>query len=151
MIVFRIGHPKYINDLSGAGAALQGGRWNSQGLKVVYTAETSSLAILELLTHIRGTEILPYKLIQISLPDSQIKELFEITDPLPNNWTNSENGLLLTRKIGDHWIKNNISVALKVPSIHTPFEANFLINPSHPDFKPEVMEQQWYLYDYRLT
>ena len=79
MIVFRIGHPDYINDLSGTGAALQGGRWNSQGLKVIYTAETSSLAILELLAHIKGAEGLPYKLIQILLPDSQVKELSEIT------------------------------------------------------------------------
>lgn len=50
--VYRIGHPHYIDRLDGEGAAISGGWWNEKGQRVVYTSQTSSLAILELLGHI---------------------------------------------------------------------------------------------------
>ncbi len=51
-VIYRIGHPVYVDRLDGEGATRISGRWNKKGQKVVYTAQTSSLAILELLGHI---------------------------------------------------------------------------------------------------
>ena len=45
MIIYRLTTEMYKNDLSGTGAKLFGGRWNSVGLPVLYTTENISLAI----------------------------------------------------------------------------------------------------------
>jgi RES domain-containing protein len=48
--VWRIGTeaPTYAaNDLSGNGARITGGRWNSKGVPVVYSASNIALATLE--------------------------------------------------------------------------------------------------------
>ena len=39
--------------LDGEGARLHGGRWNSAGVRVVYTSFAKSLAALEILVHVR--------------------------------------------------------------------------------------------------
>jgi RES domain-containing protein len=39
-----------------------------------------------------------------------------------------------TRAIGDDWVRTGSSLALKVPSVITPNEFNYLLNPAHPDF-----------------
>ena len=40
---------------SGEGSRLYGGRWNSKGIAVDYAAATRSLAMLEILVHMRNT------------------------------------------------------------------------------------------------
>lgn len=42
---------------SGECAFLNGGRWNSQGNRVIYTAQSLSLATLELLVHLDARQI----------------------------------------------------------------------------------------------
>ncbi|MBM2839324.1 MAG: family phosphorylase, partial [Deltaproteobacteria bacterium] len=51
MDLFRIAKTKYINDLSGNGARVYGGRWNEKGVAVIYTSESRALAALEFLVH----------------------------------------------------------------------------------------------------
>ena len=57
-------------DLSGTGAKITGGRWNSMGIPVLYCAESPSLACLETLVHL-GTSDLPLQryLVAIDIPD----------------------------------------------------------------------------------
>jgi RES domain-containing protein len=52
MKFYRITTCEYANDLSGEGAYLYGGRWNSKGVRLLYTAEHGALAMLEALAHI---------------------------------------------------------------------------------------------------
>jgi RES domain-containing protein len=52
MKFYRITTCEYANDLSGEGAFLYGGRWNSKGVRLLYTAEHGALAMLEALAHI---------------------------------------------------------------------------------------------------
>ena len=51
MVVFRIARKERIEDLSGRGAELFGGRWNEKGYPALYTASSLSLAALEILAH----------------------------------------------------------------------------------------------------
>ncbi|MEQ8904549.1 RES family NAD+ phosphorylase [Ekhidna sp.] len=144
MIVYRLTLPKYANDLSGIGASLFGGRWNSSGNFMLYTAQTSSLSILEHLVHITGADSFKYLLLALIVDENQVADL---RTPLPENWKSDENA---TSKIGDQWIKDQTSTILKVPSVINPLESNFLINPNHPDLQLEIVNQDWFVYDRRL-
>ena len=117
---------------NGSGARRYGGRWNSPGTAIVYTSETQSLAVLEMLVHLDGPDLLQeYVLIGVEIEESLLRDL----DPsvLPHNWRTDPAPLAL-RKIGDEWAVARSSVALRVPSILLPGESNVLINPVHGDF-----------------
>ena len=49
MDVYRIAKCRFIRPLDGFGAYTFGGRWNSQGHAVIYTAGSRALALLEAL------------------------------------------------------------------------------------------------------
>lgn len=73
MIVFRLGKEKYKNDLSGIGAEKFGGRWNSKGVRMVYTSQSRALANLEVAVHLT-LKLVPkdYYLTSIEIPDELI-------------------------------------------------------------------------------
>ena len=48
MKVFRLTRKKYAEILNGKGASKSGNRWNSKGTEIIYTAESRSLAMAEL-------------------------------------------------------------------------------------------------------
>ena len=51
MIVYRLAAKQYIDDRTGTGAKLFGGRWNPVGLACIYASEYISLALLEKFVH----------------------------------------------------------------------------------------------------
>ena len=57
--------------LSGEGARLNGGRWNSPGLPAVYTSSSLSLATLEVLVHLEDPELLAnlFSWFPLEIPD----------------------------------------------------------------------------------
>ena len=144
MIVYRIANPDYAHDLSGMGASIFGGRWNESGFPLLYTAETSSLSILEFLVHLKGVKgNLKYKLLTINLNSDDITDV----KSLPKKWSTDKK---LTQAIGTKWIKSRSSVGLRVPSVHNPLESNILVNPKHEDFNPKTERSDWYWFDGRL-
>ena len=74
MIVWRIAtaSPVYAaDDLSGEGARLTGGRWNSPGMALLYTSSTIALAVLETVVHLSSGGLpLNRYLIRIDIPDN---------------------------------------------------------------------------------
>ncbi len=118
---------------SGEGARRTGGRWNSSGKGLVYTAGNVSLATLEMLVHLDSSSSLPaYVLIKVEFDEACVEHL----DPksLPPEWR-SYPFPESTQVIGDKWIEEARSLVLEVPSAVEPRERVFLINPAHPDFK----------------
>jgi RES domain-containing protein len=117
---------------TGEGARLYGGRWNSPGTAIIYTAESQSLAVLEILVHLDSPELLKkYALFRVGIDESYIVDIDAAI--LPRNWrTEPVPGKV--QKIGDEWVTNATSAVLRVPSTLVPGEFNFLLNPRHADF-----------------
>jgi RES domain-containing protein len=117
---------------TGEGARLYGGRWNSPGTAIIYTAESQSLAVLEILVHLDSPELLKkYALFRVGIDESYIVDIDAAI--LPRNWrTEPVPGKV--QKIGDEWVTNATSAVLRVPSTLVSGEFNFLLNPRHADF-----------------
>jgi len=135
---------------SGSGARRYGGRWNSPGVSMVYTAQTQSLAVLEMLVHLDGPELLQrYVLIGVEIDEALVRQL-DSTE-LPRNWRSNPAPAAL-RKIGDAWVASKASAVLHVPSTLVSAESNYLLNPAHPEFKKLVMgESTSFQFDQRLA
>jgi RES domain-containing protein len=118
---------------SGEGAMHASGRWHSRGTPLVYAAESKALAILEMMAHLEGYELLKhYRLISATFDESLVNVL-QLGD-LPSNWQKRPPPGS-TKQIGDLWIASGKSVALRVPSVIVVGESNLLLNPNHPDFR----------------
>jgi RES domain-containing protein len=117
---------------SGEGARLYGGRWNRVGQSVIYTAESRSLAMLEILVQDEPLRA-HYVLIPAHLPENISLETLA-KDELPGDWR-THAGREALQTLGGEWLRQSRSCVLAVPSAVIPAELNFLINPLHPDFK----------------
>ncbi len=115
----------------GEGAQFSRGRWHSPGTRIVYTAGSRALAVLEVLARLRGrAPKTPYVLIPATFPDHAVTRLAPGT--LPADWR-AYPGPVALQTLGDAWIANQASLILQVPSAIIPEEPSFLINPRHPD------------------
>ncbi len=125
--VYRVCRSIYTR-LDGEGARRVGGRWNSPGAPVVYTAGSVSLAVLENLVHM-AREDYPtgYVVVQATIPNSIQISKVELS-PLPSEFLEE------TRQAGDLWLASLRSSVLEVPSFVVPGESNYLLNPLHPEF-----------------
>jgi RES domain-containing protein len=137
--LFRLGtaqHPVW----DGTGAAAQGGRWNPAGITVIYAAGSQSLAMLERLVQRRnlGRTLLVEAEVP---PDLPIEDLMEQPPP---NWRAL--GSPEAAAAGGAWVTAGRTAVLRVPSALVPREANYVVNPSHPDARrirvgaPEPLE-----------
>ena len=150
MEVFRLSREKFATPLSGKGAAIKGARWNSVGVELIYTAANRSLAMAEVAVHFT-LATLPddYVMVTVSVPDDiAIKEIFE--KDLPLNWGNFPHPVS-TQKIGDYFVAENKCCILKIPSVVTSGDFNFLINPGHIDFsKIKISAIEKFPFDNRI-
>ncbi|MBZ0099545.1 MAG: RES family NAD+ phosphorylase [Taibaiella sp.] len=135
MLVYRIAKCEFADDLSGLGASMYGGRWNSKGTYILYTAGSIALALAEALVHMNTYPSPEYCKVAIEIPDDNIIEL-KISQ-LPVDWALVPPVDIL-KAIGDTFVQNNKAIALKIPSVIVPEEFNYLLNPRHPDFSSKV-------------
>ncbi|MBV8731613.1 MAG: RES family NAD+ phosphorylase [Acidobacteriia bacterium] len=132
MRFWRICRRPYANEsATGEGARLYGGRWNSRGVRVVYTSTSLALAAVETFVNLEPN-LIPADLISIEgdIPESLV---IRKLDPsvLPAGWRESRDESL--RRFGDEWIRGGETVALLVPSAAIRGEWNVLLNPAHRD------------------
>jgi RES domain-containing protein len=117
---------------SGEGARIYGGRWNSPGTAMIYTAQSQALAVLEMLIHLDSPELLKrYSLFEVEMDLLYVAEL-DLSN-LSRNWRANPTPAGV-RALGDDWVASRRSVVLRVPSALVPAESTFLLNPQHPDF-----------------
>lgn len=133
----------------GEGARLYGGRWNSVGVPMVYASEHQSLATLEVRVHIDRTRMRGlYKCFAFQF-DERLMKVFPV-GALPKDWLQEPPPPSL-QQIGDDWVKSGASVILAVPSVVTPGELNYLVNPGHPDFRKfKIGKPADFAFDQRL-
>lgn len=150
MKVYRLARRKYATDISGIGAKLNGGRWNSRGKKALYTAESISLALLEVAVHL-GLDLLPtdYCIIEIEFPDTApIKVLDKST--LIADWDAIPHAHY-SQRIGDVFLEENAFLVLKTPSAIVTQEFNYIINPNHSRFNEvQLISIEAFSFDHRL-
>ncbi len=147
MKLYRLTREKYASDLSGEGAKRYGGRWNSTGNAMLYTATHRSLAVLETLVNL-PKNLLPQDMVLVTLSIA-VDEVADLKD-LPKNWRD----MPVPRKTqlrGDLWLSQE-SIAVKVPSTAIPQEHNVLLNPKVPDFDElvQVVATEAFSFDSRL-
>ena len=149
---FRIVNKKFTQTaFSGDGARQYGGRWNPVGFAAVYTAESLSLAVLEILVHLEDEALLFQRFVKIPVTFDPALVHSLPNKSLPDDWDN----LLIpesTQNIGKEWIQGGKYAILKVPSTIIKEECNYLINPLHPDVKHlKIDPPQPFDFDHRLA
>lgn len=128
MLLYRIAKKAFIEDLSGLGSRLYGGRWNEKGYSAIYTSSSLSLCMCETLVHC-DKSVIPHNMYfaEMEIPDELIPADF--TGVLPPEEASIA---------GTKWLKSKSSVAIKVRSVILPsqYEKDFnvILNPEHPDF-----------------
>lgn len=117
----------------GRGAAEHPGRWNPAGVPVVYLAESRSLASLEVLVHAEDFTLLT-AIRWVAVPVTFAESLLQTPKRVPDDWR-EQPAPPTTQEFGRSWVDAGASVVLRVPSVVTAGEFNFLLNPRHPDFR----------------
>lgn len=148
MLVYRITGKKHADDLAGKGAALFGGRWNKKGSPVLYTGENKEIALLETIVHTPSLLIPDLDILTLEIPDDSIT-VIEINQ-LPKNWKVYPAPTILS-EIGERWINEGKTIALKVPSCIIHSSHNFILNCKHPDYsRVKLVERVHFEFDSRL-
>ncbi len=148
MFVYRITGKKHAGDLNGKGAAMFGGRWNKKGSPVLYTGENKEIALLETIVHTPALLIPELDILTLEIPDDSVTEI-EINQ-LPENWKVYPAPTILS-EIGEKWIEEGKTIALKVPSCIIHSSHNYILNCKHPDyFRVILVERVHFEFDSRL-
>jgi RES domain-containing protein len=150
MRVFRIAAAQFARSrkqaFSGEGGLRASGRWHTAGRPIVYTAQSLSLAALEILVHLKQTnDIRPFRAFTLDIPDDLIVK----PASFPAAWRAQ---IKTSRAYGDRWLEGGAFPALLVPSAISRGEWNVLLNPRHRQFalKWVVKGPVTYSFDARL-
>ena len=105
MMVFRIGAALFTRTreeaFSGEGGLYASARWHSAGLPIVYTAQSLSLAALEILVRLKQTnDIQPFYTYSMEIPD----HLIQTPRSLPVRW---KSRIAVSRAFRDAWLKTS--------------------------------------------
>jgi RES domain-containing protein len=149
--VYRVLRKAYARaPFAGEGAYRYGGRWSSPGVRLSYTSEHQSLAMLEYFVHLDKDDPPEDLVLAVAeIPHEVSREHLQI-NALPSNWRDEAAPPELAH-VGDDFVQRRLHCALIVPSALAPSEHNWLINPAHAHYaiirthKPEPLR-----YDSRM-
>ncbi|MCO6057980.1 RES family NAD+ phosphorylase [Pseudomonas sp. MOB-449] len=150
MRAWRVGKAKHANDLSGAGAAIAGGRWNDRDAPALYLGLTPAICCLEAFVNASGPPSVPMKLTLIELPDDPALYLELNQDTLPAGWDRKPADIA-SMGFGTKWLRDAQHLGLIVPSAVLPAERNVVINPRHPAANQlQIISSEDFFYDPRM-
>jgi RES domain-containing protein len=134
MILWRSCSASLSGIFDGTGGVLFAGRWHSQGQPITYSSSAPSLTLLERLVHVEDPDLLPaLAVVSYEVPDDLATEEVSLT-ALPSDWRDN---LVMTRTLGDMWIRSKRTPLLRVPSAIVPLpdipDRNIVINHAHAD------------------
>ena len=148
MKVYRFVSIRFPEVFSCEGARLNGGRWNSKGVAVLYCATSESLAMLELRVHSPHPYPRTRWKFAIEVPDDALTSI--PAEELPRGWDQLPPGAA-SKRIGDAWVATNSTLGLLVPSVVASEEKNLILNTSHPRFQEvRVLSKRRVVLDKRL-
>lgn len=121
--------------LSGEGGLHGPGRWHPRGVRVVYTAQNASLAVLETLVRVPPQLFGERTLLELDVPDDRLEDvgatqMFRFVHDAP-----ADDPERPTRAYGRAWVAEERSLGLRVPSAVMPMERNVILNPVHPEMR----------------
>lgn len=152
MLVHRITAESFAADLSGEGARRFGGRWNPEGIPVLYTSESVALAALEVLVNVPPEYLGEgmFSLISLTIPDDAPYQILEPAT-LPVDWRSYPAPPVLA-ELGRQWVEGGNSLVLKVPSVVVGGTGwNYLLNPRHPEYQLiRLVQITPFIFDVRL-
>lgn len=150
MRAWRIAKAKRARDLSGQGAALEGGRWNEVEVPAVYMGLSPGICCLETFVHLPARPLIPMKITVFELPDDPDLYFEPPAAELPTSW-NTMPADRQSMAFGAEWIRNGGQLGLIVPSAVMPLERNIVINPRHPAIEQvQIVEVLDFSYDDRM-
>lgn len=111
--------------MDGEGARRFPGRWNAEGVPMVYLADSLALAALEILVHVEHAEFMPrFVSMEVELPEALVSDADAGIDGTDR---------VEAREAGTEWLEGEASAVLRVPSVVVPRARLYLVNPRHPD------------------
>jgi RES domain-containing protein len=148
--LYRLIKKKYARHaLAGRGGLEADGRWHTAGRPVVYLASSEALAVLEVRVHLGS--ILPADpcaLLTLEWPERLLEA--HPRKRWPRKW-DAAPFVESTQRLGDRWLTEGRSAALRVPSALSGSDFNVLLNPSHPDARrARTVSRARYDFDVRL-
>ncbi|MCY1516634.1 RES domain protein [compost metagenome] len=150
MRAWRVSKARRARDLSGQGAAIEGGRWNEQEIPAVYMGLTPAICCLETFVHTNARPSVPLKITCFELPDDPGLYLEPRPDELPAGWS-SLPADRPSMSFGSDWLNAASHLGLIVPSAVLPLERNIVLNPRHPAIhQVAVVDVFDFAYDERM-
>ena len=103
------------------------------GVELIYTAGNRSLAMAEIAVHFTASTLPPdFVMVTIYIPDDlKIKSIARTQ--IPPHW-NAFPFPKSTQIIGEKFVRDNKHCILKIPSVVTQGDYNYLLNPKHAEF-----------------
>ena len=144
LVSYRIGDPDGAYPIFDAtGSRFYPGRWNTPTTPMIYSTESYAAAMLEKLVHGGGHLPPNQHFIEISIDRGLSYEVFpEASYP---GWERVDRAV--AKAYGAAWAVQARSLLLIVPSVVARMENNFLLNPSHPEFRhvrPSLHRPVWW-------
>lgn len=150
MRAWRVAKAKRASDLTGQGAAMEGGRWNEAEVPALYMGLSPAICCLETFVHTNVRPVFPLKITQFQLPDDPKLYLQPESASLPPGWAVLPADRA-SMEFGTRWLKANTHLGLIVPSVVLPLERNIVINPCHPAIAQIAIETIFdFTYDERM-
>ena len=148
---WRLDHERHASTWSsGEGAFLAGGRWNSRGVRAVYTSVDPSTAILEVAVHkgFKALDTVPHVLTSARVTDLSSVHVVQ-PDDVPNpNWLVPGSHGPGQQAFGDKLLREHLF--LLVPSAVSRHSWNLIFDAVHAAGHFEDVQQERFALDPRL-